>query len=851
MQSSSVIDLVKGVFMNPDNVSRAQNEVVLSELILQRPDHFAEQSCAEFQRDTNVAAIRVLVATALKMTIQLKDGQRSSPFWTKLASETKEKIKTTALTTLIDSNAQVRSAAASLYALVFVVDFLSGRQLPDLLSPITGNISHVEPKIRQASVQTLGSICELLAQHKVTNFDENSFNQLVTGICLGLKNTDETTPTAVKALSDAVVFISSKFESQEFTSFIFERLLTILGGAFGSQTWDLFETVLLSLGKVVKLVYPRMDAYAPHFVDALVTCLTAPSDKALLNLTELFISTLRLEKRHQKGFFSSSWQTILEGTMGLLFTRLGKSGEAEDELVDNFVEIIRSLNRVFVTQSYPVLMKFVQDNWEAPNEVQRLSAICALDSLVESAGPEILEPLNQSFVWILNCVKNGQSLRVALRALELLSQITAFKPDVVFTDINFQRLTDDFLIILNTSAPNDQALKLKTVVAKTLVGIIDRAEHTPRYVTTIRCFSSQLQQSIFQAIESESSALFIEWLFSILFSLARLVLPLDQLSDYFLKLLALHEKILNSFHGDNKTNIFETSLINLWLVLRQLRKGHRMLQFRDRDAQKDLQLLLNNLNTLFLNGNQVLPDGITLMTEILLQFPEHFQPFVRTFYEHYLSKGLTDLTMPKLMEACIRSFSEIFKAFPLVFNDIINSFIEYAIHTLRNPDLPHDLRIHLFAFMVDVTLFKPEAVLPTLNSWLELSVLGLEAIAYYQTTDKENTALFEEFRYIIIEFVDTLIIQLYQLNSQCEAPIEAAFSNIQAALKKVLESSPSNFEKDAASCLYLICDFYVKKRLDHVIDRALVSQLWAVAGTVPSSATSELRVYLSQVGLIQ
>lgn len=851
MQSASVLDLVRGVFMNPDNTSRAQNEVLLTEFIQQRPDHFAEQICAEFEKNSNPAPIRVLVATALSMTIQLKKGQRTSPFWNNIAAQTKEKIKTTALTNLIDNQASVRSAAAGLYALVFVVDFLSGQQYPDMLAPITGNIGHADSKVREASVQTLGRICELLAQQKVTNFDENSFNQLVTGICLGLKNTDETTPTAVKAFSDAVAFISSKFQSQEFIGFIFERLLTILAGAFGSQNWDLFQSVLLSLGKVVKVVYSHMDAFAPQFVEVLKNCLAAPSDKALLNLTELFISTLRLERRFQKGFFANHWQNILEGTMGILYTRLGKSGEAEDELVDNLVEVMRSINRVFIVQSYPVLMKFVQENWESTNEVQRVSAICALDSLVESSGAEIRVSLNQSILWILNCVKNGQSLRVALRALELLGQVITFKPEVVFSDMNFQRLADDFTAILNTPAPSEQALKLKTAVARTLVLAVDRAENEPRFLATLRSFSTQLQLFVFQAMESEKSAQFIEWLFSILFSLAKSVLPLDQLADYFLKLLSLHDKILNNYHGDNKTMIFETSLINMWLVLRRFRQDSRKIQFRDRDAFKDLQLLLQNLDTLFFKSGQILPDGIFLMTEILLHFPEQFQGAVRGFYDRYLNKGLTDLTMPKLMEASLRGFGELFKAFPAVFSDIIDSFIEYAIHTLRNPDLPQELRSHFFAFMTDVALFKPEAVVPTLNSWLELSVLGLDAVAYFQTADKENTAFFEDFRHNIIEFVNTLIIQLYQTYPQFESSFEAAFPKIQESLKKVLTTSPSNFADEAISCLYLIGDFYAKKRPDHLVDRALISQLWVAAGTAPPSTTSGLRVYLGQVGLVQ
>lgn len=855
MQTPGILELVKGVFLNPDNDSRTRNQTQLSAVIESQPDLFAEQCCAEFKNKTLSAPVRVLMVTALTMTIQIKKNQPTSLFWAKLAPASKETIKMAGLESLVDDNPQVRSAAANLTALVFVVDFVSDRHFLELLGPISSNVTHEDPNVRQASVHTLGSICELLAQQKVKNIDEASFEKLVTGICLGLKNQDSTTVTAVKALSDAMGFIGVKFQRVEFADFIFEQLLIFLVTSLKASDWELFQSVLLCLGKVLKITYAHLSKYSGPLFKTLVECLATDNDKALLNLTELFIKALRLEQSHPGKYFDPIWQELLQATMNRLHSRLLAHHDAEDELVDNLLEMLRAINRIYVAPSFPVLLKFVQENWESTNEVQRTAAICTLDSLVESApAAAINESLNQSFIWVLNCIKTMQSLRVSLRALGLLEQITTFKPEVIFSDINFQRLTDDFMAILLTPAPNENALRLKIEVSKLLGMIVDRAEGSPRFLSTTRSFSSQIQQTIFRAIEVEKSSIFIEWLFAILFSLARFVFPVDQLSDYFGRLLSLHDKILNHYQGENKTLIYETTLVNLWVVLRVLRTKNRPLQLRDKNPVAELQTLLQTLNGLFSKSGQVLPEGILLMTEILLHFPTENQGAVRNFYDSYLKTGLTSLTLPKLMENCLKSFGELFKVFHNQFGDLIGSFIEYALILIKNPDLPQNLRAPLFAFLTDITLDWPELIIPSISGILELLILGVEAVASLQVIDSDNKERLghtKEFRAVLVELADTIIIQVYQRTPDYDAPIEAAFVNIQVALKKALESAPDDPTEFALSSLFLINDFYFKKRSDALVEVAFVKQLFAFVSKTPSQQTSEIGAYLSKTGLIK
>lgn len=839
--------------MNPDNASRLRNEAVLSEFIQSHPDSFAGQCCAEFERESHSPALRALFATALKTTLQVKKGQRASIFWAGLTTESKDRVRMAGLNCLIDQSAQVRGAAASLTAMVFVVDFLSDRRFLDLLTPICGNIGNSDAHVRQSSVQTLGSICELLAQQKVTTLDEHSFEKLVGGIWLGLSHED-TTPTAVKALLDSLGFIASKLDNQQILEFVVQKLLRFLEASKTAETPEHFQTALLCIEKVAKLAYPRLKDLGALLVKALVGCLAIPSASAQLNLTELLISTLRLERKYAQGYFQAYWQELLQGTMGLLFTRLSATPEPTDELVDNLLEVMRGVNRVFCVHSYPVLMKFVQDNWESQNEVQRVSALCALNSLVEPAGPDMIDPLIHSFHWTLNCIKNGLSLRVSLHALDLLEQIIAFKAEVVFADLNFQQLVEDFLTILTTTAPSEPILRLKIGVVKTLVLVVDRSESEPAFLRQVRSSAGRIQSATFRAIDSERSAQFIEWLFSTLFSLVRFVIPLESLGDHFTRLLDLHQRILTSYQGDNRALIYETCLINLWLVLRSLRTSQLRLSLPSVSTQKTLEDLLATLDGLFSKSGHTLPDGVLLMTEILLQFPAEFKPVVRSFYDRYLQSGLTNISMPKLMEASLKSFAELIKTFPELFSDVITAFVDYANHLLHNPDVKQEVRVFLFSFMFDVVVTFPLVVANSIGRWLELAVLALDAVAYLQSTDPDNKDSMQfafSLRDAVIDFLSLVVFELYKKPEfpSIDVPFESHFVNVQVALAKVAESTPNDATAFATNALYLLADFYTHKQQPNLIDSALTHRLFAMASLRPSAELSKLSLYLVHVGL--
>ena len=855
MQATNITEIIKGVFLNPDNASREVNQVSLQKFVELHPDAFVEQTSSEFQNNKLQSSMRVLLATALKMTLQKKKGEAKSSFWFKLSASSKEMAKMAGLNSLVDPVSQVRSAAAGLTGLVYVLDFVDDRKYVNLLGPICANIQHEDKNVRQASIQTLGNICELLGQMKVSNFDANSFDLLATGICMGLRSTDDSRLIAVKTLCDSVSFIRIKFENEQFADFVFTQLLVFLEDAKKENDYDLFQTLIQTFSEIVKVNFKGLDKYHYPIFKVMVECMSIHNEKNQIVLSEFWIRVLRFEKRFQRKYLDPFWQALLEQTLSHLFARLNSEFEPEDGLAENLIELMRGVNRLYINQSFPFLLKFVQENWETDKEPQKTTAICVFDSLVESSPLQAIgEPLNQSFLWVLNSVKNGLSLRVSFKAIELLTQVAVCHPSVLFGDINFGRLMDDYLGILRTKALNTAQLQLKQQVAKAMGLIIDSAGEEERYLGLLKGFSGKIQESLFAAIETENDYTLMDFLMSSFFSLIHKGISSEEMGDCFAKLMRAQSYVLERYQGENKILVFEATLINLDLILKIMKKENRHLVMRDKDAISELRALFLSVDNLQTKSGQILPDAVILMTSILLYSPREFDTTVREFYDKYIKNGLTNVNMEQQLRASIESFAALFRVFSRQFADQIGNFLEYVFVLLRNPDLPQTARIALFYFVTDVVSEHPQLMGPYLGNLLELIHLGLEAVVYLQTTEpevKQSVHFCQEFRELLVENLHMIILGMYLTSDEFDREIESRFVGLQVAVKKTCETAGELSVDYSKFCLYLLNDFYAKKHIAGFVDLVFVGQLCEILKRNPSDpAVLELLDEVRRSGLM-
>lgn len=830
--SINLTEIVKESFLNPQNQIREENQKMLSKIVEDHLDFFVGKCASEFINESLPANIRVLMATALKLTIKIKPNEKNSPSWQKLSDESKEAAKMAGLHCLIDSNQQVRKAAANLTALIYVLDLINEKKFRELLDPICVNIQNENQNVRQTSIQTFGFICELLGQLKVYTFEQIIFEQLATGICLSLQKKDEATITAVIALTNSLSFLQIKFENEKFSDYVFNQLLTFFANAVTSRDWELLHAIISCLSGILKVNYNGLNKYHSVIFTNLIECLSIPNEKCLIALSEFFIKALRLESKLSKKYFEAFWQSLLDKTLMSMFAYLSKEHQDEDDLLENLIEVMKGVNRLYITQSYQFLLKFVQNNWESDKIPQKLTALCTFETMIESSPVELItEPLNQFFLWIINSIKNGRNIKFSSKSLDLLTQIAIFRPEVIFSDINFQKWIQDFLFILQTKTETADQLKLKIALAKTFEIIIQKANSRNSFLTLTRSFTKQIFDGIVFIIESNIDYRFIDHNYSCLFSLVQGVMPFEQMSDSFVRLLNVQNYILERYQGENKTMIYETNLIILNLILVVLKKNNRTLATKEEDPVKLLQSLFVSIDSIFTKSNHILHDGITLMTNIILHFPDHFSGSAQGFFDRYIKVGLTNIATKELLNASIISFQQLVLVFPSIFISQLGSFIEFCFILLGNADLPQESRLLLFYFLADITPVHSSIIASNLKPLLHYIQLGLDAVVYLQsqkTDSRESIDFCLEFREILIQNLMFIVLGVYLPNSEHDQEIENRFVNFQITIKKTFETSPEFSLDYVKDCLTLLNDYFSKKKLFAIVDVAFIKQMCSI-----------------------
>ena len=228
INQTNFLNFIQLAFFDPNQEIRKAHEQSLMLLMQNSPDNFVN-FCVSFFNKTNIdISLRRTISTILKLAIKPTIGNEALSVWQKISDQTKISIQECGLMNLIDDDENIRNAAASLVADAFVCDCLFEKKWVDLLSNLSSNLNHEDPSIQKSSILTLGYICEVLHQQKITCLSNEQIDALITGVCLGLKNYDHKTLTALRALENSMNFLVESVKKETVSDFIMNLLVTIL-----------------------------------------------------------------------------------------------------------------------------------------------------------------------------------------------------------------------------------------------------------------------------------------------------------------------------------------------------------------------------------------------------------------------------------------------------------------------------------------------------------------------------------------------------------------------------------------------------------------------------------------------
>lgn len=214
---------------DPDAVVRNQAEHSIQEFQDKNYPGFLISLAAELGNVNKPPDSRRLAGLVLKNNLDAKEEARKADLqrrWGTVDPALRNQIRETLLVTLQNEPQDVRHTAALAIAKVAAIDLPLG-EWPTLVDSLLRNMSETPLKhgVRQATLETLGYICEEMAVHEKSVLTPQQINTILTAVVSGM-TPDEPNPAtrlaATTALSNAIEFAEHNFEIEQERNYIMQ-----------------------------------------------------------------------------------------------------------------------------------------------------------------------------------------------------------------------------------------------------------------------------------------------------------------------------------------------------------------------------------------------------------------------------------------------------------------------------------------------------------------------------------------------------------------------------------------------------------------------------------------------------
>uniref|UniRef100_L2FYS9 Importin-95 n=1 Tax=Colletotrichum fructicola (strain Nara gc5) TaxID=1213859 RepID=L2FYS9_COLFN len=428
--SSSEINQVLANSLSPDaNLRNAAEQQLTSA---------AENN---FSLQTRARMVRPPAGLALKNAFTARDFNRHQELQTKWLQqtddETKTQVKNLTLQTLASSNSQAGQAAAQ------VISSIAGLELPrnqwqDLMSILVKNVSEGAEHQKQASLTTIGYICESQDADLRTALIAHS-NAILTAVVQGARKEEtslEVRLAAITALGDSLEFVGNNFKHEGERNYIMQVVCEatqaddsrIQQGAFGC------------LNRIMGLYYDNMRFYMEKALFGLTILGMKSSDEDVAKLAVEFWSTVceeeiqieddnaQVESADQMRPFYNFARVAANEVVPVLLMLLTKQDE---DAADDEYNLARAAYQCLALYSQAIgaaiitpVLQFVEGNLRAEDWHHRDAAVSAFGAIMDGPDEKVLDPIVKQALPILIGMMDDSSLHVKDSTAYALGRIT-------------------------------------------------------------------------------------------------------------------------------------------------------------------------------------------------------------------------------------------------------------------------------------------------------------------------------------------------------------------------------------------------------------------------------------------
>ena len=418
----------------------------------------------ELANDDKPVESRKLAGLILKNALDAKEQHRKFELvqsWVTLDSAVKAQIKTCLLQTLSSAVSDARSTASQVIAKIAGIE-LPQKQWPELIVSLLSNIHQQAANVRQATLETLGYLCEEVSPNVV---DQDQVNKILTAVVQGMnasEGNNDVRLAATRALYNALGFAQANFSNDMERDYI----MRVVCEATLSPEVKIRQAAFECLVSISSTYYEKLAHYIQDIFNITAKAVREDEEPVALQAIEFWSSICDEEidilEDYGGDFTGDSAipcfyfiKQALPALVPLLLETLLKQEEDQDQdegawnIAMAGGTCLGLVARTVGDDIVPLVMPFIEENITKPEWRQREAATYAFGSILEGPSPDKLTPIvNVALTFMLTALTKDPNNQVKDTTAWTLGRIFEFLHGSIDTPIITQANCQQIITVL-------------------------------------------------------------------------------------------------------------------------------------------------------------------------------------------------------------------------------------------------------------------------------------------------------------------------------------------------------------------------------------------------------------------
>ena len=396
----------------------------------------------ELANDDKPVESRKLAGLILKNALDAKEQHRKFELvqsWVTLDTAVKAQIKTCLLQTLSSAVSDARSTASQVIAKIAGIE-LPQKQWPELIVSLLSNIHQQAANVRQATLETLGYLCEEVSPNVV---DQDQVNKILTAVVQGMnasEGNNDVRLAATRALYNALGFAQANFSNDMERDYI----MRVVCEATLSPEVKIRQAAFECLVSISSTYYEKLAHYIQDIFNITAKAVREDEEPVALQAIEFWSSICDEEidilEDYGGDFTGDSAipcfyfiKQALPALVPMLLETLLKQEEDQDQdegawnIAMAGGTCLGLVARTVGDDIVPLVIPFIEENITKPEWRQREAATYAFGSILEGPSPDKLTPIvNVALTFMLTALTKDPNNHVKDTTAWTLGRIFEF-----------------------------------------------------------------------------------------------------------------------------------------------------------------------------------------------------------------------------------------------------------------------------------------------------------------------------------------------------------------------------------------------------------------------------------------